>query len=129
MLREVMGRNTCDMRRTLTKIEHDYPEFEVEEGFTENDELWKPDERETYWEAAQRQRKVFDTVFLRRNDEHKYVSLTSHSGVIRATLLMLGHEPFLMPIAGVIAFVVKATPVTPNNSKRTSSLDTVPCSR
>ncbi|KAG8983388.1 hypothetical protein FRB93_007292 [Tulasnella sp. JGI-2019a] len=110
MLRELMGVYTCDQRGTLSKLRKEYPEFEIEHGFVEEDVLWKADYRETWEENAARQKLAFDTIFDEKNKHHRYVSLTSHSGVIRATLLMLGREMFLIPIGGVVAFVVKSTP-------------------
>ncbi|KAG8843913.1 hypothetical protein FRB96_003696 [Tulasnella sp. 330] len=110
MLRELMGVYTCDKRGPLSALRKTYPEFEVEQGFAEEDLLWKSDYRETWEECAARQKLAFDIIFDEKNKHHKHVSLTSHSGVIRATLLMLGRQMFLIPTGGVVAFVVKATP-------------------
>ena len=38
--------------------------YAFEDGFTEEDELWKPDERETKAHVAQRAASVFDRIFL-----------------------------------------------------------------
>lgn len=46
-LRETYGLRTSDKRMNQTLIHLTYPSFEFEEGFTEEDELWIPGERES----------------------------------------------------------------------------------
>jgi len=119
MLRETLGVYTCDKRGALSHLRQAYPEFQIEEGFEENDVLWKPDYRETLQEHAARQQKAFDIIFDGKNREHCYVSVTCHSGTIKAILTMLGRQPFLIPTGGVIALVIKATRLeTPEHPHR-----------
>jgi broad specificity phosphatase PhoE len=60
--REENGEHTCDKRNTRTYIASTYPNFTIEDGFTEEDELWTP-ERETERHMEERARNVLDTIF------------------------------------------------------------------
>jgi hypothetical protein len=62
-LREVLGVHTCDKRRSLTYIHSKFPSFEVEEGFSEEDELWNADVRETAEEQEIRVRAALENIF------------------------------------------------------------------
>ncbi|ROV95105.1 hypothetical protein VSDG_05843 [Cytospora chrysosperma] len=56
-LRERIGVHTCDRRRTRSWIHETYPDYEIEAGFTENDELWQTDNRESLDEHVARIKK------------------------------------------------------------------------
>ena len=64
-LREENGEHTCDMRSTRTVISQKFPPpiYAFEEGFEEEDVLWRADERETKEHVAQRARAVLDHIF------------------------------------------------------------------
>jgi broad specificity phosphatase PhoE len=109
LVREVLGEHTCDRRSTKTYIHNAYPEWSIEPGFTENDELWKADHRETFEEHDVRTRKFLNDLFA--NDRNVYISLTSHSGAIASHLRVLGHREFKLPTGGMIPVMVKATRV------------------
>jgi hypothetical protein len=66
------GVHTCDKRRTSTYIEYTFPGFDIEEGFTEEDELWDPLERETYAEIDARVGRVFDMIFEKDQEQCKH---------------------------------------------------------
>ena len=57
--------------------------YAFEDGFTEEDELWKPDERETKAHVAQRAASVFDRIFLQDPETCEDV-LPLHVGVLDA---------------------------------------------
>lgn len=85
--REIYGSHTCDKRSTkvcpsfpamgirpvpysriLTHVPQSemvkrYPEFIVEDGFVEQDELWKTDDRESELRMQQRGRRALDRLF------------------------------------------------------------------
>jgi len=61
--REENGVHTCDKRRSRTFISTRFPKFQVDEGMTEEDELWKTDVRETHEQVAQRAKLVLDHIF------------------------------------------------------------------
>lgn len=105
--REVYGVHTCDKRQTKTYIkEHEGDFLDIEKGFTEQDELWTADHRETDAEAAVRLRKALDVVFSRGGT---YVSVTAHSGALGAAFTVLGHRSYGIPTGGVVPVLVKAT--------------------
>lgn len=51
------------MRRQRSWIQTHFPKFQIEEEFSEEDELWVPDVRETKEAIAARARSVLDKVF------------------------------------------------------------------
>ncbi|CAE6444331.1 unnamed protein product [Rhizoctonia solani] len=109
-LREVYGVHTCDKRRTKTYIRETYNDFGIEPGFTEEDELWTADHRETNDEADARLKATLDTIFGRLlGSKDTFISVTAHSGAIGAALRVLGHRAYSLPTGGVIPVVIKAT--------------------
>lgn len=73
-LREEYGEHTCDKRKTRSEIQSAFPSFLIEEGFTENDELWTP-ERESKAHAASRARAVLDRIFGNDQEQSMFYSL------------------------------------------------------
>ncbi|KAK6205593.1 phosphoglycerate mutase [Scheffersomyces amazonensis] len=111
-LRETAGVHTCDKRSSRTIIAQKYESkgFVIEPGFVEEDVYFKPDYRETVGEQSLRIYKQFQFLFNGYpNDE--VISITSHSGTIRAQLLVLGHRSFAVGTGGIIPVFVKATKV------------------
>lgn len=109
--------HTCDKRNTRTYIATSYPHFNIEEGFTELDELWSPTIRESNAQVTERARKVLDLVFqndidalckmnsvrFKRNVIQSIlavISITAHSGFIRAFLAAAGRPDILVPTGG-----------------------------
>ncbi|CAK3735647.1 Hypothetical predicted protein [Lecanosticta acicola] len=121
LLREVLGEHTCDRRSTKTLISTNFSEWRFEAGFTERDELWEVDHRETAEEHDVRTRAFLEDLFGMEDEEDSgregkedgmvYVSLTSHSGAIASFLRVLGHREFALPTGGMIPVLVKATRV------------------
>lgn len=107
LMREVMGEHTCDKRSSRSVIAKAVPEWEIEEGFTEEDELWKVDHRETDAEHDARTRRLLDDIFA--NDRHVFLSFTSHSGAIASLLRVIGHVQLRLPTGGMMPLLVKAT--------------------
>ena len=110
MLRECIGVHTCDRRSNLTYIKQHYPGFAVEPGFTEDDELFSAEHRETNEEMDARLRGLLDNVF--EHDGNTFISFTSHSGAIASILRVLEHIPFGLPTGSVIPVLVKAERVS-----------------
>ncbi|KAK1833927.1 histidine phosphatase superfamily [Podospora conica] len=106
MIRERMGVHTCDRRRTRTWITENHPQFTIEEGFKEADELWKPDVRETLPEHAVRMKAFLDDLFT--NDEEPIVSLTIHSGSIMALFSVIGHVLLHVAPGSIVPMLVRA---------------------
>lgn len=122
MLRETNGVHTCDSRSPLPVIRSRWqdPPYRIEKGFTENDELWDPDLRETPSAHTERMLKALDDIL--RQDESTVISLTVHSGVIAAILRGVGHRVFGMETGGIIPVLVKAEKVAGKRPK----MDTEP---
>jgi broad specificity phosphatase PhoE len=111
MLRETNGIHTCDKRSPLSTIRSRWkqPPYRIEKGFTENDELWDADLRETDSAHTQRMLGALDDIFA--HDDSTVISLTVHSGVIAAILRGVGHRSFIMETGGVIPVLVKTEKV------------------
>ncbi|KZP29808.1 phosphoglycerate mutase-like protein [Athelia psychrophila] len=107
--REYYGKFSSDKRQTRARIHANFPQFDFEEGFVEEDELWIPSERETEAHVEVRARKVFDRVFDR--DPETFISITAHAGVISAMMHIIGREGYYLPTGGVLPVVIKATPM------------------
>lgn len=106
LFREGISMHTCDRRSTKTYIQNLFPGYAFEDGFTEEDELWRGSEAETPAAQAARTKTVLDDVF--RSDDRVWVSITSHSGEIANMLSVLGHRPFRLATGQVIPVLVKA---------------------
>lgn len=103
--RQQFGVYTCDRRSALSAITTRFPECEIEHDFTEDDKLWVADHRETLEEARVRLEGFLQQLFL--NDESTYVSLTTHSGAIRALEAAIGHPDVLTAPGAIVPFLVQ----------------------
>jgi hypothetical protein len=101
-----MGLHTCDKRSAASVIAAEYPEYTIEPGFTEADELWDVKTRESDQDRDARLRRFLDDVFA--TDENVFVSMTAHSGAISSILEVVGHRRFPLATGGVIPVVVVA---------------------
>ncbi|KAF7366032.1 F-box domain-containing protein [Mycena venus] len=106
--REEYGWHTCNKRNTRTYIRTAFPKFEIEDGFTEKDELWEVETQETKTRAAARARTVLDRIF-RDDKDVLFVSITTHGGIIHGFLHAMGRPIYQLPTGGVLPVVVKAT--------------------
>ncbi|KAL1683075.1 histidine phosphatase superfamily, partial [Schizophyllum commune] len=103
--REVSGVHTCDKRRTRSYIAAAFPEVDIEEGFTEEDEYYEDDVREPPESVVARARAVLVRIFEDR--EREFISITAHGGWINAFLTAVGRERFALPTGGVLPLIVK----------------------
>lgn len=106
LFREGISTHTCDRRNSKTYIQNLFPGFKIEASFTENDELFSGVVAEPSGAQDARSKTVLDDVFA--NDDHTWVSITSHSGEIRSILRVLGHREFSLGTGAVIPVLVKA---------------------
>lgn len=104
-LREHFTMHTCDMRRPRSWIAENWPEYAIEEGFTEEDVLGKLGRWETYAEHVARKTRALRDVF--EGDESMVVCWTVHSMAIQAIFMALGEKEFLMKEATSLAVLVK----------------------
>ncbi|KAG7665707.1 uncharacterized protein J8A68_000727 [[Candida] subhashii] len=111
--RETMGVHTCDKRSSRTIIANKYEDkgFIIEPGFAEEDIYYQDDYRESVGEQALRINKALQQLFNEYPSD-EIVSITSHSGSIRAQLLAVGHRSFAVGTGGMIPVFVKATKVS-----------------
>lgn len=105
LLRETNGEHTCDRRSAASYIHSEFPDYTFEAGFTENDELWKADERETDAAQTLRLHKALEEIFA--DDDSTFISITNHSGSIAAMLRAISHRPFPLPTGGAMAVLVE----------------------
>ncbi|KAF8621305.1 hypothetical protein AX15_007903 [Amanita polypyramis BW_CC] len=108
LCREENGVHTCDKRRSRSYIHQTFPSFEIEKGFTEQDELWSPDIRESSEQVMHRTKQVMDTIFD-QDQEHSVIAITAHGGFIRAFMRVLDRPTGTMPTGGVLPVLVKST--------------------
>lgn len=94
-LRERLGVHTCDQRSTRSWIAENYPSFDIETGFSEEDILWSPDRRETLEEHMARSTELLDDIFA--SDYGDFVVLTAHSGTIMSLFAATGWKK--VPVA------------------------------
>jgi broad specificity phosphatase PhoE len=106
LLREGISIHTCDHRRSKTYIEESFPDYKIEAGFSEYDELWNGVTAETSDAQDVRSRKWLDQIFV--TDDHTWISVTSHSGEIASTLRVLGHQEFSLNAGAIIPVLIKA---------------------
>lgn len=104
--REGISIHTCDRRSSKSHIKSLVPAVSFEDGFTEEDELWKGTEGENSQHQLWRSKRVLDDVF--RTDDATWVSVTSHSGEIKSLLATLGHREFRLATGQIIPVLVKA---------------------
>ncbi|KAL1966492.1 hypothetical protein VTN77DRAFT_4414 [Rasamsonia byssochlamydoides] len=133
-LRENISIHTCDRRSNRTVIHDAFPDWPIEPGFTECDELWNGVTGETDSSEAVRSLEVLDQIFAKEEgkDNGLFISITSHSGEIGSILSVLGHQPFSLNTGAVIPVLVKAetiyrpSPTTSTQPWTTSPHCTVP---
>jgi len=101
-----MGLHTCDSRSKASAIAAEFPEYQFETGFSEDDLLYDPKRRESDEERNQRLRSLLSDIFA--NDENVFISLTAHSGAITSVLEVVGHRKFPLQTGAVIPIVVRA---------------------
>lgn len=107
--REVYGSHTCDQRRSKTELAKQFPRLKFEDGFVENDELWKADERETDAHMQLRSQRALDRLFGENGVKETYISITAHSGIFRNFLAVLQHQSYPLATGEMIPVVVRAT--------------------
>lgn len=106
LLREGISIHTCDHRGTKSAIESEYPDYAIEDGLNEYDELWNGVTAESESAHEKRMLTLLDDIFS--TDDNTWISMTSHSGTIRTILDVIGHQSFSLATGSVIPVLVKA---------------------
>lgn len=108
LVRETIGLHLCHKRSKKLEIQNRFPSFTFEDNFTEKDQLFDSfQRREEYYEQFLRANRFLQNLFDTFKDE--YVSITSHAGMIRAFITVVGHRKFTVPTGGMVPVVVKGT--------------------
>lgn len=89
-LRDRFGVTTHDQRSSKSWIKKNYPTFTLEDGFTQVDELWKPDIRESLENQMTRVSRLLDDVF--NDSTSMFVSLTTHCQLVSTLMIVTGGE-------------------------------------
>lgn len=110
LLRETNGIHTCDRRSPRSVITSRYPEYVIEDGFTEQDELWDPVYREADDAHTYRAALLLDDILsnLPGKEHESFISFTVHGGMINAILRAIGHRQFQVKVGSAIAVLLKA---------------------
>jgi len=106
--REVYGVHTCDKRHPKSWIAENFPLYTFNKGFTEEDELWNPDVRETDEHTNERALSVLQDIWDKYPVD-TYVSITAHGGIIGGLLRVVGRGTYSLPTGGVIPIVIRRT--------------------
>lgn len=117
-LRERLGEHTCDKRVAHSESVQEYQHYRTHGGhvidwryepdYSEEDQLWLEDHRETDQELDQRQHAGLSQLFGQLTSDQKFISVTCHSGVIHSVLRNLKHPPVRNLDTGkVVCAVVK----------------------
>ncbi|KAF9809385.1 hypothetical protein IEO21_07426 [Rhodonia placenta] len=99
-LRETYGEHTCDKRHPLSVIQRSLPPptYEYEIGMSEEDVLYRSEERESEDHVIERAISVLDRIFDVMDDT--YISITGHGGIINGFLRGMGHGYYSLPTGG-----------------------------
>jgi broad specificity phosphatase PhoE len=109
LFREGISIHTCDHRRSRSYIHALFPDWPIEDGFTEEDELWNGVTAESAGAQDARSAQALGQVFFAESGKKEaFVSVTSHSGEITSILRVLGHRAFKLSTGAVIPVLVKA---------------------
>ena len=109
-LRETHGVRMCDKRSSKTWISDNFPNFEIEQGFPDDDWRWDSNFREPIEGHTARTRRLLDWMF--DTDKSTYISITAHAGTIRTILDIVGHRPWPMKMGEMMPILVRARPPT-----------------
>jgi len=98
--------HTCDRRSPRAWIEKNHPAFLIDDGFTEEDTIWKPGVRETYDEHVKRTTELLDDIF--ENESSTFISATTHSGAIMSIFRVTGYQEIPVAAGAIFPLLVKA---------------------
>ncbi|KAJ5494319.1 Histidine phosphatase superfamily clade-1 [Penicillium fimorum] len=111
LFRESISVHTCDHRRSRNYIHSLFPHWRIEQGFSEEDELWNGVTGESSGAQDIRSAQALGDVFFSSSKKNSFVSITSHSGEISSLLRVVGHRTFKLNTGSVIPVLVRAEKV------------------
>ncbi|TFK64453.1 hypothetical protein BDN72DRAFT_265464 [Pluteus cervinus] len=100
-------------RLTKTFIHTVFPEYNFEDGFTEDDKMWTNDydRAELHSDVQARAIEILRRAFTDPNSGN-FISITTHSGFIGDLLKIIGHPAYTTHPAAVVPFVCSYTPAS-----------------
>jgi len=104
--REKCDQETAMKRRSRTYITQMFPNFIIEDGFTEDDQLWHPG-KDTDNNVSGRANDVLDRIFNADNSGD-FISITTDEAFINSFLITINERTCTMPLGGVLPIVVHA---------------------
>lgn len=110
-LRERWTKHTCDKRRSRAWIAGNWPAYEIEDGFVEEDQLGKQEAEETDAEHRVRCKRALMDVF-EKDKGKEVVAWTFHSLALESLLGTLGVPIFKVVPATTIALLVRGEKTT-----------------
>ncbi|THV00747.1 phosphoglycerate mutase [Dendrothele bispora CBS 962.96] len=108
--REAYGLYTCDKRNTRSYISSEFPQFTIADDFTEEDELWEADTRESKESVSSRATRVLDRIF--EKDGNTFISITAHKAIINGFLTAINRPTYDTQTGGIIPIVIKKQKTT-----------------
>ncbi|OQO05749.1 hypothetical protein B0A48_09843 [Cryoendolithus antarcticus] len=120
--REGISTHTCDHRSNKSVIAARFPTYKFEPGFAQVDPYWTGITAEPAPAQDIRSKKALDQVFAQ--DDHTWISVTSHSGEIASLLRVLGHKTFSLSTGAVIPVLVKGEFLPYSNATSTIAFTT-----
>ncbi|KAF4458240.1 PMU1-high copy suppressor of ts tps2 mutant phenotype [Fusarium albosuccineum] len=105
LLRERLTDHTCDRKRTKDWITVNYPEYEVEAGFTDEDLLWHADRSESKEEHVARTQSLLEDIWAQ--DSGTVVALVTHSYTLSSILEVIDAPHFRVGEGVMTAFLVR----------------------
>ncbi|CAO1636832.1 unnamed protein product [Parajaminaea phylloscopi] len=100
--------HTCDERSTRSEIARFTPKWSIEEGFTEQDELFGKI-HETVEEMTVRVANAVKDIFA-HSEGHEVIHISSHSGVMESLWKATGHRHFKPATGAIVPLIIKYTP-------------------
>ncbi|KAG7663772.1 uncharacterized protein J8A68_002632 [[Candida] subhashii] len=103
--RETYGLDTESERHSESYISENYPGFDFESGFSEEDVLWTPNVRENSQHRNFRAATLLTDIF-RSNNGTNVISIVSHANLISSILQVVGHRSWSLATGGMIPVVI-----------------------
>ncbi|KAI5966454.1 uncharacterized protein KGF55_000763 [Candida pseudojiufengensis] len=116
--REIYGIDSESERHNKSYIEHHFPEFEFESGFSFDDVLWSSEYREKTEHCQYRAASLLRDIFDETSEDDKIISIVSHSGLIYCILDVVQHRYYGLSPGGLIPVIIEI-----QNDKKIYPLD------
>ena len=106
LIRERLYDHPCDGRSSRSWIADNFPGYVFEEGFREEDELWKKDVSESDEDHVARKQKALEEIW--DSDDGEVLTLVTHSKAIEAICGAVNTEAIPVSEGTMIPMLIKA---------------------